>query len=563
MGLLDYTQINISIEVCCLIVTLVLLIYTFANRKHAKSNRWFISLGVANITMLLGDAFCWFMYGRPGEGPHNVIWIGSMVYYVSVAFLIYFEMGYINSLMNNESTAAKILKSVALIFSIYEIVLSFVNMLTRNIFFVTSDNFYQRGELFILSQLPLLVAIMSIISVLIFRKRFSVNTFKNLIIVLILPAVGEFLQVFLPNLTGLVPCITLALIWVFAFVQTEERVKVNEMEKELVVLKNTQLEQAQKYGEHLLEQIVSVLGNSVEAKDVYTKGHSLRVAEYTREITRRMGWSEQEQLRAYYVGILHDIGKIRIPDTIINKPGTLSDEEFDLIKIHPVAGYHILKNITELPELAEGARWHHERYDGKGYPNGIFADDIPLLSRIIAVADAYDAMTSARSYRSAMPQEKVRAEMIRCSGTQFDPEIAAIMVNMIDDDVNYDMCQKASDDTTEILLIDEDSAIVNEVIEGLGGEFNITSAQSGEAGIEALKNNDYDLCLLDVNLPDIRGFDVLDWINSNKKTKVILLTEDRNYDTIKKGNECGAFDYLSKPVHIQSLKESIRNVVSR
>ena len=139
------------------------------------------------------------------------------------------------------------------------------------------------------------------------------------------------------------------------------------------------------------------------------------------------------------MGLLHDVGKIGVPDAIINKNGRLTDDEFMAIKTHPSVGADILKNITDYPELMTGARYHHERYDGKGYPEGLSGEDIPEVARIIAVADTYDAMTSNRSYRSAMPQDKVRAEIERCSGSQFDPRFAAIMLKMMDEDVGYEM----------------------------------------------------------------------------------------------------------------------------
>lgn len=186
-------------------------------------------------------------------------------------------------------------------------------------------------------------------------------------------------------------------------------------------------------------QIVKALAASVDAKDKYTHGHSSRVAEYSREIAERAGFSKEEQDRIYMMGLLHDVGKIGIPDAIINKNGRLTDEEYDIIKTHPSVGADILKNITDYPELVTGARWHHERYDGRGYPDGLAGDEIPEVARIIAVADTYDAMTSNRSYRSAMPQEKVRAEIERCSGSQFDPRFAGIMLRMIDEDTDYKM----------------------------------------------------------------------------------------------------------------------------
>lgn len=191
--------------------------------------------------------------------------------------------------------------------------------------------------------------------------------------------------------------------------------------------------------ERMSLQIVKTLSGAIDAKDTYTNGHSTRVAEYSREIAKRAGYAPKEQEDIYMMGLLHDVGKIGVPDAIINKPARLTDDEFDTIKNHPVMGARILKNITEFPKLATGARWHHERYDGTGYPDGLKGTDIPEEARIIAVADAYDAMTSRRSYRDILPQEKVRSEFVNGKEKQFDPRFADIMIEMMDEDKDYKM----------------------------------------------------------------------------------------------------------------------------
>ena len=194
-----------------------------------------------------------------------------------------------------------------------------------------------------------------------------------------------------------------------------------------------------KENENLFIHVVECLADAIDAKDNYTNGHSGRVAAYSKEIARRYGYDEKQQEKIFVMGLLHDVGKIGVPDEVINKPGRLTDEEFACIKKHPAIGYKILSNIKEMPELSAGARFHHERYDGNGYPEGISGFDIPEVARIIAVADAYDAMTSNRSYRGVLPQEKVRDEIEKGKGTQFDSQFADIMLEMIDEDQEYRM----------------------------------------------------------------------------------------------------------------------------
>ena len=194
--------------------------------------------------------------------------------------------------------------------------------------------------------------------------------------------------------------------------------------------------------EKMSMQILKALSGAIDAKDAYTKGHSTRVADYSKEIAKRAGFSKTEQDDIYMMGLLHDVGKIGISDAIINKPARLSDEEYAIIKTHSVMGENILKNITEFPRLLIGARWHHERYDGRGYPDGIVGDENPMEARIIAIADSYDAMSSKRSYRDVLPQTKIRSEVENGKGTQFDPAFAEIMICMIDEDVDYQMRER-------------------------------------------------------------------------------------------------------------------------
>lgn len=194
--------------------------------------------------------------------------------------------------------------------------------------------------------------------------------------------------------------------------------------------------------ERLSLQMVHALANTIDAKDSYTNGHSTRVAQYAVMIAKRMGYTDDKLERLKYAALLHDIGKIGIPKEIINKTSRLTDEEFAIIKTHPGIGGNILNEITELPDIAIGARWHHERYDGKGYPDGLVGCEIPELARIIGVADAYDAMTSKRSYRDVLSQEIVLGELERGKSTQFDPEIANIMIDLINEDTNYQMQER-------------------------------------------------------------------------------------------------------------------------
>ena len=223
------------------------------------------------------------------------------------------------------------------------------------------------------------------------------------------------------------------------FVPEVLRLRVNNL-IELVTLQNqlySEVEQKTRENKDLFLQVVSSLAAAIDTKDEYTKGHSSRVAEYARMIAKRSGFQDARQDEIYMLGLLHDVGKIGIPVGLLNKPGTLTDEEFAQIRKHSAMGASILKNIENNPKFEQCAMYHHERYDGSGYPSGLKGTEIPEEARIIAVADAYDAMSSDRSYRSHLTQDEIKNELELGMGTQFDPKFAGVMLAIVEEDTEY------------------------------------------------------------------------------------------------------------------------------
>ena len=182
---------------------------------------------------------------------------------------------------------------------------------------------------------------------------------------------------------------------------------------------------------HITLESIQAIARTIDAKDEYTNGHSTRVGYYSRIIAENLGMSKDELDNMYYIALLHDIGKIAIPDKILNKPGKLTDEEFVIMKSHTLRGAKILKGISTIPHIIEGAKSHHERWDGRGYPEGLKGEEIPYVARIICCADCIDAMATRRVYKEPIPIEEIAKEFERCSGTNFDPDIAKVVINMI------------------------------------------------------------------------------------------------------------------------------------
>ena len=320
------------------------------------------------------------------------------------------------------------------------------------------------------------------------------------------------------------------------------------------------VEESQQALEKMNEKIVATIAKTIDARDRYTNGHSQRVAKYALELAKRMGKTEGEQREICYAALLHDVGKIHIPDAIINKPSRLSDEEFAHIKLHPLSGYYILRDIDEIALIAQGAKWHHERFDG--YPNGLAGKNIPEVARIIGVADAYDAMTSNRIYRKIMPQEKVREEIEKGKGTQFDPEIADIMLRMIDEDSEYKMKQK-SETVRKILIVDDDPMSLDlvEFILQDNPEYIIYKTLSGEKALQILNETQMDLILLDIQMPEMDGFEVCEEIRKTSDIPIVFMTANKDYGTIEKAAQMGIKDYLIKPIMSLALLEIIRSVL--
>ena len=308
-------------------------------------------------------------------------------------------------------------------------------------FYYTFDemNRYHRAPGFIVCYvIPLSIMALQMSVILQYYKNLSSRLRTSLFLFTALSVIAAVLQVFMygVSLNNMMIVGMAAMLFIFA---------IRDLEQEVEEARIREIEhyKEEKKNEHaLFEQTAEALATAIDAKDKYTHGHSTRVAMYSTQIARDAGKSEEECEKVYFAALLHDVGKIGIPDHIINKDGKLTDEEFAQIKHHPEYGNQILSNIRQSPYLSIAAHYHHERFDGRGYPRGLVGEDIPEIARIIAVADSYDAMTSKRSYRDTIPQQKVREELVKGIGTQFDPQFAKIMLHLIDQDLEYSMRER-------------------------------------------------------------------------------------------------------------------------
>ncbi|MBP5408316.1 MAG: HD domain-containing protein [Bacilli bacterium] len=219
----------------------------------------------------------------------------------------------------------------------------------------------------------------------------------------------------------------------------------------IIKLRTKKLLEKQRENQRLINEMTKVFAKCIDMKDEYTRGHSTRVAIYTAMIAKKIGKNQEEIEKIFNIALLHDIGKISIPDSILNKPGKLDDDEFKVMKSHSQNGYDVLKDIRIAPEISLGAGCHHEKFDGSGYPRGLKGDEIPEVAQIIAIADAFDAMYSTRPYRRQMPLQDVVNEIKRCSGHQFNPKLVEAFLSLVEEGAFSDVSSLNSDNILEFV----------------------------------------------------------------------------------------------------------------
>ncbi|MCR5842809.1 MAG: HD-GYP domain-containing protein [Oscillospiraceae bacterium] len=308
-------------------------------------------------------------------------------------------------------------------------VLIIVSQFTGLYYTFDAQNIYHRAPGYLISYIiPLLIVLLQEYTLLRFRNRLNKTLVISLMLSLALPTVMSTVQFFYygASLTSITMGFVVIVFYIYALNNLGKAVQ-RARQNELEFYKASEKKEAAMFAE-----TAEALANAIDAKDKYTHGHSTRVAALSRQIAKKAGMTDRDCDQVYFAALLHDIGKIGIRDDIINKEGKLTDEEFEQIKLHPILGYQILSSIKQSPTLSVGAHYHHERYDGTGYPDGLRGEEIPQIARIIAVADAYDAMSSSRSYRAYLPLETIKRELKRGMGKQFDPKYAEIMLRMME-----------------------------------------------------------------------------------------------------------------------------------
>ncbi len=417
----------------------VLAILSFFTRTMSvKRRRSLMFMEIYGALLLIMDRFAYLYRGDVSALGWWMVRISNFcVYFFSLCIIHAFNL-YIIDLITHEGGLKKTPKRLLLceVLFLAGIICLIISAFTGFYYTFNELNLYTRSNGIFLSYFfPFAIMLLQMSVIIQYFKRIAKNIRISILLFSVIPFIATVLQLIFygVSLQNIAMVGMVVLLYVFVLLDMNRTVE-NANRRELEILKEEQTNMR-----IMFEQTATALANAIDAKDVYTHGHSIRVAEYSKKIAADAHKSEKICNDIYYAGLLHDVGKIGVANSIINKNGKLTDEEYAEIKKHPVIGRQILSSISKSPYLSVAANYHHERYDGKGYPQGLKGDDIPEIARIIAVADAYDAMTSKRSYREPIPQKKVREEIEKGLGTQFDPVFGKIMLNIIDLDTDYQL----------------------------------------------------------------------------------------------------------------------------
>lgn len=438
---------NLSFEIAGALVLAILLFYVVTQYEmptlQSKTFRNMISFMLCAELLDLVSA-----YVSAQPSIYGIVFIIAIntLYFCSLFWAAYYLLCYALLPVHGEKyfgisiVLNRILLAIGLVLALF-------TPFTGALFYVNESGAYTHGPLHAISYIiPLIYMIEAAFYILLFHKNYGARQ-HTVIIAFIFIGVGSLLLqafAFKHTLLTFFGASLGSLVLFFGLETPDYRNMVfavdrleelkSDLENEVARQVDLSTQRQNRIAKLSLETVQALAG-AINEKDVYTQGHSTRVAVYSAALAYKMGWDVPDVDAIYQAGMLHDIGKIGVRDSILNKPGRLSDEEFEELKMHTRRGAKILENLTSYPSAKDVALRHHERWDGKGYPDGLSGSEIPLVARLVSIADAYDAMNTARVYRDALSKETIRQELLKGSGTQFDPVPVRAFVDLLDNGV--------------------------------------------------------------------------------------------------------------------------------
>ena len=448
-------DIMLALSSACMVFALMLVVTRFLNRIR-KTILLFMEL-IATF-LLFFDRMAYIYSGDVSHKGFVMVRMANfMVFFLTSAIILGFNL-YLIDLITVEGRSDKIPVRLKVVTTgaVLGMALVVISQFTGFIYYIDDLNVYHRGPGFLTAYLiPVVCPIIQYTVIRRLKRVVSSLVYISLVFYIFVPIIVGVIQIFtygisIVNMSMVLVSISL---YIFTYLDINETViKAHRIEME-------GLEEEKKSIKRLFDQTANAFVAAMEKRDTYSDGHSARVAALAKRIAQRAGKNEEECDEVYYAGLLHDVGMMGIPDYLLNKTDGLTPEEEKLIKNKPLIGEDILSNIREYPYLKDGALYLHERYDGTGYPDGIKGKEIPELSRIINIADAYDTMAVGKKNREPEPYQTVREEFITGSGNQFDPAYTEIMINIMDEELGLGKDEEPAPVESELECAEYRSAI--------------------------------------------------------------------------------------------------------
>ena len=461
-------QLNIMLLLCgaCAILAFLILHTRFLPKTR---KRILILMEVMALLLLWFDRQAYIYSGDPSDKGSVMVRVSNFIVFFLTPAMAFGLTLYLADWLKNDGHLKKTPKRIT--FSLYAtvagMILAVIAAFTDLYYYFDETNLYHRGNSFLIAYIiPVLCPIIQFTVVKQYRKIFSKLVYISLMLYIFVPVICGIIQIFtygisIVNMSMVAVSISL---YVFTYLDINNTVEhAHEIE-----MRNMESERQRM--QRLFDQTATAFVSAVEKKDDYTKGSAVRTAEYARRIAKLAGKDEDECEKVYYAALLHDVGIIGIPDSVIKNEYDPKKWDRELMKKKPLIGKEILSSISEYPYLSVGAQYSHERYNGTGYPEGLKGTDIPEIARIIAVADAYVTMTTKKRFREARPDFIARESFVKGAGAEFDPVFANIMVKIIDQDSSDTMQKELSEVETELSC----AAYREHITVGVPIESNIT-----------------------------------------------------------------------------------------
>ncbi len=419
--------------VCCVMVFLLIFTRVLSPRKKAI----LIAIEFSTFCILIFERQAYKYAGDAGQIADVMVRLSNFVVFFLNSVISFIFNLYLAEVVRSDCNIVipKRLK-LAGTFASASMILLVINLFTGWVYTIDSGNVYHRESLFYLNYaLAFAGPLLDLTVIIQHRKKISPKILRSLLLFTMIPIAAGGVQALIYGLS--IINISISVVSVFLYLFAYE-----DINDKIAAAQNTEMENLktdQVKIQNLFEQTIKAFVNAIDARVDYAEGHSVRVADYSYMLAQMNGKSDDECKEIYQAALLHDVGKIGIPDEILKKEDNLSKEETDTMRQEPLIGERILSGISNYPHLSYGAKYHMERYDGSGFPGGLKGNEIPESARIIAVAEAYDSMTTRNSYREPLPQSVVREELIKESGFKYDPLYTSYMLQLIDSDVDYQM----------------------------------------------------------------------------------------------------------------------------